>query len=146
MSKKNVKYWSHEELVWKNTGSNLVIEEKDYPDLVWTSEYAKKGRPEDTRALQRIGRWLKGTLKKQADRRWKLSVVAQEFTQRGWTVDEVIEDLNQLAKLVKKKNATAGQEIKELLHKSNRSFEPSKSNNAQPLDDDKMLDFLDDWS
>ena len=116
MSNKNVKYWSHEDLEWRNTGTDTTISEKDYEGVVWKSKYASKGRPEDTRALHRLGKWLTGLMKRE-DRYWKLSVVAQEFTQRGWTVGEVEEDILSLSKLVKKSgNATVASSIKSLLN------------------------------
>ena len=144
MSNNNTKYWSHEDLEWKNTGTHTTITEKDYEGLVWKSAYAKKGRPERTRALKRLGDWLTGTLKKKEERFHRLSVVAQEFTQRGWTVSQVIEDLEELEKYTKK-SKKANRFIKDLLLKKNRSFVAKDKTNAEPLEDDKMLDWLNDW-
>ena len=144
MGSNNTKYWSHEDLEWKNTGTHTTITEKDYEGLVWKSSYAKKGRPEHTRALKRLGSWLTGTLKNEEDRRHKLSVVAQEFTQRGWTVSQIEEDLSELVKLTKK-NKEANKFIKALLHKNNRSFIPKDKGSNEPLAEDKMLDWLEDW-
>lgn len=149
MSNKNVKYWDHNTLEWKNTGTHTVIEEKDYSGIVWKNKYTKKGRPEDTRAIQRLGQWLGSHNKRCKSENhkgeWKLSKVAQEFTQRGWTLAEVEQDINTLVKDLKERNKKASVRMKELLHKNNRSFIPSEKMNLEPLEDSKVYKWLDDW-
>jgi len=149
MSNKNVKYWNHDTLEWKNTRTHTTIEEKDYKGIVWKDKYSQKGRPENTRALKRLGQWItrhsENSNKKGKEGEWRLSKVAQEFTQRGWTLSQVEEDIATLVKLVKPKNKEASKRIAELLQKKNRSFVPSEKTNTKPLEEGKMLDWLDDW-
>ena len=149
MSNKNVKYWDHSTLEWKNTNTRTVIEVKDYKGIVWKDKYSQKGRPEDTRALRRLGRWIadldKKSRKEGKEHIFRLSKVAQEFTQRGWTVSQVEEDISALAKGLEKRNKDAAKMVKSLLAKKNRSFIPSEKTNTKPLEEGKMLDWLDDW-
>lgn len=147
--------WNHSTLEWIHNGSNRRPCEETY--VVANVRRQNNGtpvvRPSDTNTrLSRIDRALsklaKGhtTSKGVKQDKFYLSVLAQDFTKRGWTVKELKEDIELLITVLEnsknKDLVKKAKKHKEILTDERKSWTPSSNRSNSGMSDDKLLEQL----
>ena len=147
--------WNHSKLEWVRNGTNGESCSETY--VVANVRRKNNGtpvtRPSDTNTrLYRIDKALSKLAKGHTTSRgvkqdkFYLSVLAQDFTKRGWTVKELKEDIEQLITVLESYNdkelTKKAKKHKEILTDERKSWTPSSNRSNSGMSDDKLLQQL----